>query len=314
MRSITKLIEQIRRQTENEEYDNTFIGINDDEIVQYINDAQYNLQALIVQQHPRAFINEVIIPVVPGKEEYELPTDCFLGNKVHNVEYSPTGNLEDYYVLEQETIKSRVSGVNGSPTKYILMTKKILLAPQPSGSGALRINYVQRLRELDRRQARLASKSFNISPNGSILLEFNETKLTTGLQSLKDHEYLCIVDKSGKDIARNLLIDEDYNNNSGAFKVINTTSNSINIDALYNPLYVVGGLDTTTHAEVDISVERYLISYCAYKVLKRDSSVDSAEAIAELTAMAQEIVKSYSLITDDVQFIPQLNSWEDWSV
>lgn len=313
MRSINKLIEQIRRQTENEEYDNTFIGISDDEIVQYVNDAQYNLQALIVQQHPRAFINEVVIPVVPGQEVYELPTDCFLGNKVHNVEYSPTGNLEDYYVLEQETIKSRVSGVDGAPTKYIRMTKKILLAPQPSGSGALRINYVQRLRELDRRQARVKT-SVTVPANSSALITFDETKLTTGLQSLLRHEYLCIVDKSGKDVAKNLVIDEDFNNSSSEFRVINTTNSAISIPASDQPLYVVGGLDTTTHADVDISVERYLISYCAYKVLKRDSSVDSGEASQELAAMAQEIVKSYALITDDVQFIPQLNSWEDWSV
>jgi hypothetical protein len=57
-----------------------------------------------------------------------------------------------------------------------------------------------------------------------------------------------------------------------------------------------------------------LIAYAAFKILKRDSSVDSAEAAQELSAMIQEIVSSYSLITDDVEFIPQLNSWEDWSV
>lgn len=313
MRSITKLIEQIRKQTENEEYDNTFIGISDDEIVQYVNDAQYNLQALIVQQHPRAFINEVIIPIVPGQESYELPSDCFLGNKVHNVEYSPTGNLEDYYVLEQETIKSRVSGVSGSPTKYIRLSGKLLLAPQPEERGALRINYVQRLRELDRRQARLSNSVFNLNKDQAVELTFNESKLTTGLESLLNHEYLCIVDRSGKEIAKNLVIQEDFNNSSESFQVINT-GESIVIDAASTPLYVVGGMDTTTHADVDISIERYLIAYSAYKVLKRDSSIDSAEAAQELAAMAQEIVKSYALITDDVQFIPQLNSWEDWSV
>ena len=30
--------------------------------------------------------------------------------------------------------------------------------------------------------------------------------------------------------------------------------------------------------------------------------------------MLKEIVKSYAMISDDIQFIPQLNSWDDWSL
>ena len=81
MRSVTRLIEQIRRQTENEEVSD-FIGIKDEEFIQYINDAQYNLQAAIVHQHPRVFVKEVEIDAVTDQEKYTLPTDTFLKNKV----------------------------------------------------------------------------------------------------------------------------------------------------------------------------------------------------------------------------------------
>ena len=91
MRSVTRLIEQIRRQTENDEVSD-FVGIQDEEFIQYLNDAQYNLQAQIVHQHPRVFIEEAIIQTVSGQERYDLPSNCFLGNKVHNVEYSASGN------------------------------------------------------------------------------------------------------------------------------------------------------------------------------------------------------------------------------
>ena len=30
--------------------------------------------------------------------------------------------------------------------------------------------------------------------------------------------------------------------------------------------------------------------------------------------MLKEIVKSYAMISDDIQFIPQLNSWDDWKL
>jgi hypothetical protein len=55
-----------------------------------------------------------------------------------------------------------------------------------------------------------------------------------------------------------------------------------------------------------------LIAYCAWKILKRDSSADSQEQQAELSAMEQDIIDSYKVITDDVQYVPQLNPWGDW--
>ena len=80
MRSVTRLIDQIRKQTENEEFSD-FTGIKDQEFIQYLNDAQYNLQALIIQQHPRVFIEEVLLDAVSGQEKYDLPSDTFLKNK-----------------------------------------------------------------------------------------------------------------------------------------------------------------------------------------------------------------------------------------
>ena len=126
MRSVTRLIEQIRKQTENEEVSD-FIGIKDEEFIQYLNDAQYNLQAQIVHQHPRVFMDEAIIQTTSGTERYDLPSDCFLGNKVHNVEYSASGNDEDYYTLRQTTMKSRSSGVDADPGQYIRIAGQILL-------------------------------------------------------------------------------------------------------------------------------------------------------------------------------------------
>ena len=54
-------------------------------------------------------------------------------------------------------------------------------------------------------------------------------------------------------------------------------------------------------------VERYVLQYCAWKILKRDSSVDAAEQENELMMLLKDIVGSYKLVTDDVVYIPQLN-------
>ena len=46
----------VRKQTENEAV--RFEGITDMEFVQYMNDAQYNVQSAIVQTHPRVFLKK----------------------------------------------------------------------------------------------------------------------------------------------------------------------------------------------------------------------------------------------------------------
>lgn len=307
MRSVTRLIDQIRKQTENEEFSD-FTGIKDQEFIQYLNDAQYNLQSMIIQQHPRVFIEEVVINAVSGQEKYDLPSNTFLKNKVHNVEYSSTGHEDDYYVLEEDTIKRRNPGVSGSPVKYIRLSGQILMTPQPVSSGKIRINYVKRLRELDKRAAKVDSAT--VSDSGFTITLTNDADQVTDTTSLSDHDYICIVDKEGNSIVKNIEISSvsvtsivcpGHTLEEGETAVIPAGS------------YIVGGKDTTTHSELSIETERYLMAYCAWKILKRDSSVDSAEASQELSLMAKEIVKSYAMVSDDVQYIPQLNSWDDWS-
>ena len=306
MRSLDRIIEQVRRQTENEEFDD-FTGISDEEFIQYINDAQYNLQAAIVHQHPRVFTAEAIVDAVSGQESYNLPSDCLLANKVHNVEYSNTGHDDDYYVLEQSTIKYRTTGIQGSPTKYTRLGGKLLLAPEPQSGGKLRITYIKRLRELDKRQAKVSSGTVSSS---QFTISLDTNTFTTETKALGKHDFICIVDKLGNSLVKNIEI------TSVNFDSIVCSGHTLaqgESATLPAGSFIVGGKDTTTHSELDISVERYLIAYCAWKKLKRDSSVDSAEAAEELAMMLKEIVKSYAMVSDDIQFIPQLNSWDDWS-
>tara|TARA_B100000902_G_C27297861_1_gene911060 strand:+ start:328 stop:1281 length:954 start_codon:yes stop_codon:yes gene_type:complete len=317
MRSVTRLIDQVRRQTENEDFD-SFVGISDEEFIQYINDAQYNLQAAIVHQHPRVFTAEAIINGVGSQESYDLPSDCLLGNKIHNIEYSATGVESDYYTLEQDTIKHRNPGIDGSPVKYIRLGGKILLSPSPQSSGKLRITYIKRLRELDKRQAQV-KQTFATSETPSDLtisssnfvINLESSKFETNVEDLSKHDYICIVDKEGNSLVKNIEI---TNVSLSEISCVGHTLDTGESATVPRGSYIVGGKDTTTHSELDISVERYLIAYCAWKILKRDSSVDSTEAAEELAMMLREIVKSYAMISDDIQLIPQLNSWDDWSL
>lgn len=316
MRSVTRLIEQIRKQTENEDFSD-FVGIDDSEFIQYLNDAQYNLQSAIVHQHPRVFMSEEIIQAYSGVESYALPSDCFLGNKVHTVEYSPTGAEDDYYVLEQDNLKRRARGSSGYPARYIRIDGKIMLTPAPQGSGKIRVSYVRRLRELDMRRAAVLQKTENgqdvdtvISSSGTTTIMLDASLTEPDTVNLKEHDYVCIVDKEGNNIVKNIpIVSIDTER-----LVVDAHTVATGESTIIPPgSYIVGGKDTTTHSELSIETERYLISYVGWKILKRDSSADSSEAFQELSLMQQEIIQSYAVISDDVQYIPQLNSWDDWS-
>lgn len=305
MRYVKYLINQVRKQTENDEHTD-FTGIQDSEFIQYLNDAQHELQATIVHQHPRVFIKETIIQTTQGTEKYDLPSDCYLGNKVHNVEFSATGNDSDYYTLDEDTLKQRDTGITGAPSAYVRLAGQILLSPQPQTNGSLRINYVQRVRELDLRRAEVNTTATS-STSANWTLALNQSSLLTDTESLQEHDYVCIVDKEGTTVLANAPIQSV----NGTTITLGAVSSAVSIPA---GSFIVGGKDSSTHGDFDRSVERYMISYCAWKILKRDSSVDSQEATLELERMKAEITKSYAMISDDVQMIPQLNSWEDWSI
>ena len=191
-----------------------------------------------------------------------------------------------------------------APYRYIRLDGQILLNPKPQSGGKLRVNYIHVIDELDLRRGTISA-----APTYSTTSNWNISITNSDPTSLEEHDYICIVNKKGRVIARNI-------------ELISATASQLTLGP-YTPdtfdstidtnHYVVGGLNTSTHGSFDNSVERYLIAYCAWKILKRDSSIDSTEASTEINMMARDIVASYGMVNDDLQLIPQLNDFDDWS-
>lgn len=305
MRRVDRLIKQIRRQTENEDSGADF-GINTEEFIQYINDAQHRLQSLVTSTHPTAFVTEKICSVIRDQQEYALPDLALMENKVSTVEYSDTGREDDYYHLEKISLKNRTTYSSAHPMAYIRRSGKILLQPTPDSlTGTIRINYVKRLYDLDVRRGKISTAT--TSGNSVTLLQLNTSISNPQIDfdKLRDSDYICVCDKDGEIKMRNIPI-------TG----IDSATGVISIEAGYefedgeslsNTDYVVSGRDSVTHSELPKMCERYLIAYAAWKILKRDSSVDSEEQSAELKVMEDDIVNSFSDIDDDVQRIPVIN-------
>lgn len=306
-RLVDYLINQARKESENTEFSD-FSGIDDTEFIQYLNDAQHRLQSVIVAQHPSVFVTETTQNTERSVESYTLPTDCFLGNKVTSVEFTSSGNDDDYYFLDAASIRQRTPGVEGSPSDYIRRSGAILLSPIPDTANAkIRLNYVKRINELDKRRGSVASSVVSGTSITSLIADVVTDSLDT--ESLDEHNYICIVDRNGSIKMKNIEVDT-FNPGTGEISITSgftfEDGESISVGD-----YIVGGQDTSTHSELSRTCERYLIKYCVWKILKRDSSVDYAEAQTELLAMESDIIASFSDIDDDVTFIPRLDT-EGW--
>lgn len=311
-RIVDRLIDQVRRETENEDVSSN-AGIADIEFLQYINDAQDRLQSLITATHPTVFVKEKIIDVTRDTEIYDIPGDAYKENAVTTVEYSPSNNIEDYYHLEQSSMKKRDTAVQGFPVTYVRRSGQILLQPRPQQAGSIRLNYIKRIDRLDKRRGIVSVAVLDSSARTITTLEFDPASSKPALDSntLLEDNYLTIVDRDGKPVMRNIPIDAV----DAATGVVSVSSGFVYEEGESIPVgsYVVSGKDARTHSELPRMCERYLIAYASWKILKRDSSVDYAEQQAELKEMETDIVNSFADIDDDIRFVPTLNHWSDWS-
>jgi hypothetical protein len=305
MKLIDKLISQIRKQTENENE----AAIDNSEILQYLNDGQERLHAVVSAKHPKAFIETKEYDIVPGQADYELPVNVFLDNKVLNVEYSYSGQTDDYYPLDPITLKERTN-YSGYPTNYIRRSGKVTLDPIPdTTSGKIRVEYVKRINHLDLRRGVVDVITTDSSTITSLVLDTSNLIAIDG-DAFNDVEYVCLVDKYGNIGYANIPVDS-VDTSTGVVTITSGYEFSAGESASAGD-YIVVGENTSTHSEFPRNCERYLIAYASWKLLKRDSSVDFAEQQQELLAMEDDIVASYADVDDDYQRIPVYSSFDYW--
>lgn len=308
-RLVDYIIDDVREQTENEEFSDTY-GIEDSEFLRFLNDAQYRIHALIVQKHPQVFVSEQVYTVVNNQSTYSLPSNIYLKNKVTEVEHSYDSDVENFMPLKPTVLVNRRPNLEGDPEFYIRKSNSIIITPIPnSGSATLRVSYVKKIDALDKRRGKVLTSTLDSSALTVTALTLDTTTFDNDTTQLNKSSYFCIVDKDGEIKMRNVKF-SSIDSGTGVVTIdssfVYVSGESISVGD-----YLVSGQNATTHSELPDSIERYLISYANWKILKRDSSIDSQDAVQELAQMEFEIVASYSDISDDIMEIPNINN-DDW--
>lgn len=312
MRRVEQLITQVRRATENERLPGvtgSADGISDEEFIQYLNDAQERIQSLIIKTHERVFVKEAFIHLVGSQEKYDLPDDVFNWQQVISVEFSHSGDSKDYYPLTRQKMTERRS-FEGLPIGYTPFGSQILLDPVPQSgiANGIRLVYNRVLPKLDKRRG-IVDTIIAVGQTITALTMDMSAVIEPDASDFDENDYICVVDRDGAITMQAIPIDGV--SSGGIITVAPSFSFEVG-ESIASGDYVMLGKLASSHSSLPDICEKYLLSYASWKIQKRDSTVDSNEAQAELALMEQDIVDSFALISEDVDQVPIINFDNVW--
>lgn len=305
MQRVDLLLEEAQSETENTE-STSDSGVPESEYIRAFNDAQVKIHSAILLQNPKILKKEKLITAVALQEAYDLPADVFGTTRIEKVEYSVTGNEQDFYEIDNGETEERQPGSSGNPSYYLRQNNQILSQPAPQQAGVFRVTYEKVLPALDKRRGRVESVVLDSGASQITSLVIDATTFTSDdVQVVNRKEYLCVVSKAGVIKMKGIPITE-INANTGEVTVETFTYEAGETIAVGD--YIVAGEYATTHSQLPDICERYLLKFAVWRILKRDSSNDSKEAKQELDEMMGDILATYGRPDKEVHGIPIIDS------
>lgn len=314
MRRTDVLINQIRTISRNNADANSVKAIDDNEILQYLNDAQDKLQNVISSKKniAKIFVTQQIISIVANQEAYTIPDRVLLNKQIENVEFSATGNIGDYIRLEKMNFINRDTNPTTYPWGYFKRGGQILLQPTPSTStGTIRVTYERDLDDLDIPRGVISVITTGTATQfATVTLDTTADAYESTTPGWSNIQYASFVDAFGVRKCFNVL-SGGYNTGTNILTPSPTpfvySSNDVQLTvgdvAVFNKY-------TTTFSQLPDNCERYLIHYGAMECFRKDSSNDYSKAQETLKEIEENIVDALQSQTSEVQFIPQGDRFE----
>jgi hypothetical protein len=284
MRRVEQLIAQSRRATENQEFTES-AGVQDEEFIQYLNDAQEDIQTIIQGTFPNIMLKEEIGSLISGQGGYDIPRDCFLGTRINQVEVT-LSTTENFYVLRKASLRERINFKSGSPVFWIRNGSQFLLQPAPQASGQYRVTYQRTIPTLDIRRGTVDSVTFGAGNTIASLILKTDEPLDD--QALIEQNFITIVDKNGSVKMQGIPVTD-----------VSASTGTVTIEAgfvfedgetIEAGDYALRGAYSTTNSQLPDICEKFLLEYCNTRILMRDSSADSVET-GTLMAKIQETLR-----------------------
>lgn len=303
-RRLEEMITDARSQAYSEDYSQTE-GWNDDVVARLFNLGLNSLYHGITQIDNPANIEEYSADTTSGVQSYDIPIDVFMAIRIMDVRYYWGTQGYEFTTLTQGMIQDRLDYPLSIPTIYCIRDGKVLLSPTPNTTraDALVINYQKRMRSLDVRRGLLASK---VDSPVSITLTFTSTSsknanMQTNAEAVLDKvDYICLVDRDGAPIVTKLPVN-NYDTSTQIITAETTytfpTAELAALDAAIaagTAIYIVGGEYSSTHSELDMQCEDYLIEFVISRLLRLQSNVgEMADARAREFEAMSSLINAY---------------------
>jgi len=306
------IITRIRRETDNEQI-GTDQGINDNEIIGYLNDAQDDIYGGIANVFRSAFAKEYRFSCLGGQETYSVPTDAYMDGQAIVLEYSQSGQDDGFTPLKRVTMRERITG-SGIPCKYTVANGDIYAWPVAQASqGTFRLVYSSSAPKMDKLRGRVSSVTqVGDQITGLSILGMSGVFTVNDESEFQNDNYLSISNFAGdvlcSGIAYNSIIpvvgigivslESNYTLKAGESVTVGD--------------YVTIGKRSTHTSKLPDNCETYLVSYGAMKVFIRDSSSMAGIKSQEVGAIRAQILDNFAELSADVDSIPNLNLDNDW--
>ena len=315
MRSSVDLITAARSLSRNSANPDGTYSVPDSEILQYLNDGQDRIQNLIsaTKNIAKIFVKEAIIPIIAGQAEYSVPDRVLLNKQIEYVEFSATGQTQDYIRLEKLNFFNRDTYPSTYPMGYFKRGNQILIQPTPSTTqGSLRINFEREIYDLD-----VIRSQVNGTPSGtSIVLDaVGGTLITTASEAMLTlGAKVCITKGDGTPLLTNGVVASYVAGTKTLTLAANVSTylvGSATLADLASQYFTIGAYTTPFSALPD-NCERYLIHYAVAELFHRDSSNDYSKEMGVVAMMEEDIIKTMAAQTGEIQFTPQISRYEWW--
>lgn len=314
MRRTDVLIQRARAISRNGANADGTYGISDDEVIQYLNDAQDRMQNLISAKKniARIFSTQTIISIVADQEAYAIPDRVLLNKEIQMVEFSFDGSLANYVPLEKVNLFNRDTNTTNYPWGYFKRGGEIYLQPTPSVStGSIRVTYERTVDDLDIPRGVVSAIGSGTSTQfASITLDSTANAYETTIPGWSTQQYCCIVDTLGNRRCQNLLI-ASYN--TGTNLITPDPNPFIYADGDFQ--VTVGNIAvfekyTTLFSQLPDECERYLINYAATQLFQEDSSNDREKQMDILSAIEADVLDAIASQTAEVELIPMRDQYD----
>lgn len=288
---------------------------SDDEILQYLNDAQDRMQNRISAQKniAKIFATQQIISLVANQEAYSIGDRVLMNKQIESVEFSASGLVTDYIRLEKLNMFNRDTNPTTYPWGYFKRGGQIFLQPTPStATGTLRVTYERDLDDLDIPRGAISSIGSGTAT------EFATVTLTAAADAYEattpgwsTQQYCCFVGATGGRKCFNVLI-ASYDTGTN---LLTPSPTPFIYDTSFDSQLAAGDIAvfnkyTTTFSQLPDTCERYLIHYAGMCLFHIDSSEDFRKQQDFVAEMEEDILVQLKSQTSEVQFIPQGDRYE----